>query len=225
MVYMADSERASRLGLPLEIGLHLNLTAPFTAPNAPTVLTDHQRRLANYLLSHRLAQVVYNPLLTQSFDFVVKAQLDEFRRLYGNAPRKIDGHHHLHLSTNVLLQRLLPKGGLVRRSFHFEAGQKGQLNRAYRGLVDWMLARRHLLADFFFALPPAEDCAGLRRIRELADRFVVEVEVHPVEQNEHDSLQILNNTGSLEGVLVATPAEARAWVRGAYHLDQARRRG
>jgi chitin disaccharide deacetylase len=215
MVYMSDSERASGLLAQVEVGLHLNFTTPFSASNVPRRLLEHQQRLARYLLAHRLSQLVFNPRLVRPFDFVVKAQLDEFRRIYGADPLKIDGHHHLHLSANVLLQGLLPPGVLVRRNFHFEQGEKGVLNRAYRTSVDWLLARRHRLVDFFFALPPAGDRHRLRRIRELAKRFVVEVEVHPVEQHEHDSLQALNDAEASTMAPAASPADVRAWVRGA----------
>jgi len=214
MVYMADSERASRLAPQMEVGLHLNFTTRFTASDVPSRLLEHQERLARYLLCHRLAPVVFHPGLARSFGLVVRAQLDEFRRLYGFDPVKIDGHHHMHLSTNVLLQRLLPAGALVRRNFHFARGEKGAFNRAYRRGVDRLLAKRHRLVDFFLALPPAGDRDRPRRVRELAKRFVVEVEVHPVEQNEYDSLQVLNDTADPTVAPVTSSAKVRSWIRG-----------
>ena len=51
--------------------------------------------------------------------YVVKAQLEEFERLYGRAPNRIDGHHHAHLCANVVLAGLLPAGTIVRRNFSF----------------------------------------------------------------------------------------------------------
>jgi len=213
MVFMADSERASHLAPDMEIGLHLNLTTPFSGPNTPPRLIEHQKRVAGYLLGHRLAQVMFHPGLVQSFDFLVRSQLDEFLRLYGAAPRKIDGHHHFHLSTNVILQRLLPAGAVVRRNFHFERHEKGLINRTYRMAVDQLIARRHRLVDFFFALPAASDQRRLRRIAELGSRFVVEVEVHPVVQSEYDSLEAFTHLGSSIRPLVASVAAARTLVR------------
>ena len=214
MVFMVDSDRAARLQSPIVVGLHLNLTTPFSATDVPTRLAEHQHRLARFLLSHRLAQLVYHPGLSNSFDYVVQAQLDEYSRLYGSAPSKIDGHHHMHLSANVLLQRLLPAGTLVRRSFHFRRGEKGLLNRAYRRWVDRRLEGRHRLVDYFVALPPPSARERFRELHELALRSVVEVEVHPIVQQEMESLRVL---GEIEGEwrAIASGAEFRTWLEAA----------
>jgi chitin disaccharide deacetylase len=47
MVFMEDSERAAAIARErgIDAGLHLNLTAPFTAPAAAANLTGHQERL------------------------------------------------------------------------------------------------------------------------------------------------------------------------------------
>src|SRR5205809_524326 len=88
MVFMADSERAATMARErgIEAGLHLNLTTSFSAPGCPGRLVERQQELARYLLRHRLAQVVFHPGLVRSFEYVVAAQLDEFRRLYGADP-------------------------------------------------------------------------------------------------------------------------------------------
>jgi chitin disaccharide deacetylase len=116
---------------------------------------------------------------------VVSAQIDEFRRLYGTYPVRFDGHHHMHLCANLLAQRLLPAGSLVRRNFSFTPGERGHLNRIYRRLVDRWLARRYRLVDFFFSLPPLATPNRLSRILALAREHVVEVETHPVSPEEH----------------------------------------
>src|SRR5271157_1971516 len=187
MVFMGDSERAAAIAKEnaIHAGLHLNFTTPFSAPNRPTRLAEQQQRLARCLLRHRLAQVVFYPMLKRSFEYVVSAQLDEFCRLYGAPPQRLDGHHHMHLCANVLLGRLLPPGTVVRRNFSFQPGEKSFGNRFYRMVVDRMLARRHRLTDFFFSLPPLEHPGRLERIFSLARRFVVEVEAHPFDAKEH----------------------------------------
>jgi predicted glycoside hydrolase/deacetylase ChbG (UPF0249 family) len=187
MVFMEDSERAAAVARErgVEAGLHLNLTAPFTCSRVAAELAEHQQRLASHLLRHRLAQVVYHPGLVRSFEYVVAAQIDEFRRLYGGAPDRIDGHHHMHLCANVLIQKLLPAGTMVRRSFSFERNEKGLANRLYRRVVDRSLARRHLLTDYFFALPPLAPASRLQKIFALAREFAVELETHPVNPEEH----------------------------------------
>lgn len=186
MVFMEDSERAADLARSggIEAGLHLNLTTSFSAPGCPSELRARQQKLAHHLNQHRFSRVVFHPGLIRSFEYVVAAQLDEFRRLYGAYPERIDGHHHMHLCANVLFQRLLPPGTMVRRSFSFQSYEKGLLNRLYRSAVDRSLARRHKIVDHFFSLAPIEPPGRLQRIYSLARDFVVELAVHPVYMEE-----------------------------------------
>ena len=187
MVFMEDSERAATLARErgIDAGLHLNFSTRFSAPNCPSQLVERQQEIARYLLRHRLSHVFFHPGLTHSFEYVVKAQLEEFRRLYGTEPARLDGHHHMHLCANVLLAGLLPPGTVVRRNFSFQPGEKSLLNRLYRRSVDHRLARRHQITDYLFSLPPLEPQGRLERIRSLARQFVVEVETHPVNAAEY----------------------------------------
>jgi predicted glycoside hydrolase/deacetylase ChbG (UPF0249 family) len=187
MVFMEDSERAAAVAqeVGIEVGLHINFTAMFSGSAVPAGLAEHQQRVSRHLLRHRLAQVVFHPGLMSAFDYVAKAQLEEFHRLYGTVPDKIDGHHHMHLCANVLLQRLIPSGTLVRRSFSFERGEKSLANHLYRRIVDRTLAQRHQLTDFFFSLPPLEPASRLSRIFSLVNQFTVEMETHPANPDEH----------------------------------------
>jgi predicted glycoside hydrolase/deacetylase ChbG (UPF0249 family) len=187
MVFMSDSKRAADLvrETGIDAGLHLNFTTPFSAPDCPVPLAEHQQRIARCLLRHRFAQVLFHPTLARSFEYVVSAQEDEFHRLYGVAPQRYDGHHHMHLCSNILIQRLLPRGTAVRRNFSFEAGEKSFANRLYRGLLDRVLARRHHLTEFFFSLKPLEPRNRLQRIFSLGRRFVVELETHPSDLEEY----------------------------------------
>jgi len=187
MVFMKDSERAAELAHSsnLDCGLHLNLTTEFSARGVPARLLEHQKALTRFLRGNRFAQVLYHPGLSQSFEYVTRAQRDEFCRIYGTEPRRVDGHHHMHLCTNVLAQKLLPAGITVRRSFSFAQGEKQFLNRAYRRVVNRQLARRHRITDFFFSLPPLDPPERLRKIFSLAKTFTVEVETHPVDLKEH----------------------------------------
>jgi predicted glycoside hydrolase/deacetylase ChbG (UPF0249 family) len=187
MVFMEDSDRAAAIALDCRIdaGLHLNFTTPFSAPGTPTQLVEHQRRLAQYLRKHRLAQILFHPGLNSSFRYVVAAQLDEFNRIYRTEPERIDGHHHMHLCANILLEKLLPKGTVVRRNFSFRSGDKSYGNRLYRRIVDRMLAKRHSITDYFFSLVPLQPLERLERIFSLSRKFVVEVETHPVNEEEY----------------------------------------
>ena len=187
MVFMEDSERGAAQALEhnVDAGLHLNFTTPFSAPSVSERLTKHQQRVTAYLKRWRLNQAIFHPGLTSSFRYVAEAQLDEYARLFGAPPARLDGHHHMHLCANALFGGLMPAGTIVRRNFSFRTGEKGFVNRRYRRFVDRTLARRHRLTDFFFALAPLEPFDRLTEILSLSRRFVVEVVTHPVAQEEY----------------------------------------
>ena len=187
MVFMEDSERAATIARDqgIDAGLHLNFTTSFSASGVPPQLAPHQKRVAEYLLRHRFSQAVFHPGLIRSFEYVVAAQRDEFRRIYGQEPNRLDGHHHMHLCANVLLGGLLPRGTVVRRSFSFQPGEKSIANRYYRRAIDRVLDRRHRLTDFFFSIQPLALPSRLQRIFNLSRQYVVEVETHPQEAAEH----------------------------------------
>jgi len=208
MVFMEDSERAAAIARErgIEAGLHLNLTTPFSAPGCPGRLVERQQQLARYLRWHRFSQVVFHPGLVRTFDYVVAAELDEFRRLYGRDPDRVDGHHHMHLCANVLLAGLLPRGALVRREFSFQFGEKGLGNVLYRRLVDRLLTRRHRVVDFFFSLAPLEPASRLQRIFDLARQFVVEMESHPADPDEHRFLSRGELLSRIGGVRIVPPS-------------------
>jgi chitin disaccharide deacetylase len=186
MVWMADSQRSAAIAQveAIDTGLHLNLTTSFTATDVPERMREHQQKIARYLRSSRFASAIYHPGLRLSFEYVVAAQIDEYERLYELRPFRIDGHHHMHLSANVLMAKLLPEGTVVRRSFSFRPGEKSLANRTFRRLVNATLARRHRLADLLFALPPMET-TRVQAILRLAATSVVEVECHPVNSDEY----------------------------------------
>ena len=204
MVFMQDSERAASLACErtVDIGLHLNLTESLSARNVPSSLRTHHDRVARFLLRHRLFQAIYHPGLSRSFEYVTKAQLEEFNRIYGDSPRRIDGHHHMHLSENVLAGRLLPLGTLVRRNFSFAPGEKSWMNRRYRKFMDRRLERRHRLMDFLFSIQPIRK-ERLEQIFSIARTALVELETHPVNTDEFEFLTSQETTNLLRGVPIA----------------------
>jgi len=187
MVFMEDSERAAAEAREhgIDAGLHLNFTTPFSAANCPPRLIDCQSRVAAYLLGNPFARGLFHPRLVRPFEYLVAAQRDEFRRLYGAEPERFDGHHHMHLAANVLLGGLLPPGTLVRQHFSYESGEKALRNSVFRKLTRAALARRHRVVDFLFSLPPLTPPDRLQRIFSLARQFAVEVETHPVNPEEY----------------------------------------
>jgi len=190
MVFMADSARAAMIALDnnVDTGLHLNFTTALDAPGCPPMLREHQERIGRYLLAHKYSRVLYHPGLAGAFEYVVAAQLDEYQRIYGHAPQRIDGHHHMHLCANVIFGKLLPEGTIVRRNHSFQQGEKSIVNRVYRNWIDNMLARRHRMIDRFFVLPPLKPQSRLAGIFALADRYNIEVETHPVKHEDYTYL-------------------------------------
>jgi chitin disaccharide deacetylase len=187
MVFMADSERAAETARhhSIDAGLHLNFTTPYSARHCRPQLKEHQQKIARSLTANRYAGALFLPKLSSSFEYVVTAQLEEYERLYGAFPTRLDGHHHMHLCANVQRQALLPPGSIVRRNLTFQSGEKSFLNRLYRRMQDRRLARRHHLADYFFNLHPVVPRARLMRIFEMGIRFIVEIETHSLREEEY----------------------------------------
>jgi chitin disaccharide deacetylase len=201
MVFMEDSERAAALAQHnnVDAGLHLNLTTAFTSSGCKSGLRNQQQRLMRFLRGSHLSPAIYHPGLASSFEYVVKAQLEEYERLYGMPAGRVDGHHHMHLCANIQFQQLLPAGTIARRNFSFSAREKGAINRIYRRWQDRRLARRHRLTDFFFALLPMDPPCRLEEIFALANRSSVEVETHPVNPEEYRFLiggELLRRAGA-----------------------------
>jgi predicted glycoside hydrolase/deacetylase ChbG (UPF0249 family) len=190
MVFMADSRRAAELATAagLETGLHLNLSLPFDGPGLSSGLLGQHLPLVKYYRRSKWAQVLYNPLLKKKLEYVFKAQYDEYIRLYGSEPAKIDGHHHMHLCMNMIVGRVMPQGCRVRRNFSFEPHEKDIFNRTYRRLIDACLTRRYSCADFFFSIEPVHDSRRLERIIRLGLISDVEIMTHPIRAEEHDYL-------------------------------------
>ena len=190
MVFMADSARAAELApdAGIDLGLHLNLSQPFTGEVRAKLLREYHDRVVRFITSTRYSRCVYHPTLRRQFRYVYEAQFDEFVRLYGCQPSHIDGHHHTHLCTNMLLDGVIPAQQKVRRSFSFRPGEKNVLNRAYRQLIDLSLARRYRLTDFFFSLYQCLQENRLARVFELSQSAFVELMTHPANPKDYEYL-------------------------------------
>ena len=187
MVFMEDSKRAADLARDagIDVGLHLNLTQRFTGGYRSGLLKEYHDRIVRFLTLSRYSQIIYNPTLRKQFQYVFQAQVEEFLRLYGKPPSHIDGHHHMHLCANILLDRVIPTDAKVRRNLTFWPGEKGLLNRTYRRIVDQWLARRYHLTDYFFALSQCLQSDRLRRVGVLSKSATVELMTHPANANEY----------------------------------------
>lgn len=181
MMFMSDSERAATLAKEnkIDVGLHLNLIESYSGPNIPAAFRGNHERVARFLRRSKYSLLLYHPFLRAAFREIYEAQAAEFLRLYGHPPSHIDGHLHMHLCSNVLLDGILPAGQKVRRSFSFGPGEKSGFNRAYRQFVDRRLARRHRLTDYFFTIPTSLDSERMVRAARLAKTDNVELMTHP----------------------------------------------
>lgn len=190
MVFMEDSQRAAQLSLEngLDTGLHLNFTLKFDGACKSRKLLECHQRIASYLKTNKYSSLLYNPLLKGDFHYVYTAQYEEYMHLYNKMPTHIDGHHHLHLCTNILADRLIPRGAKVRRSFTFAPGEKNVLNRFYRCIVDAIVTRRYNCTDSFFSLLLLLRAGRLQTIVNLAKSRNVEVMAHPERSEEFDYL-------------------------------------
>ena len=187
MVFMEDSVRAADLAndVGIDVGLHLNLDQQFTGENCDGLLQQFHNRIRNFLTLNKYALLFYNPALRKQFKYVYQAQIEEFLRLYGRPPSHIDGHHHMHLCTNMLLDGIIPNHEKVRRNFSFSQGEKNILNRVYRRLVDWWLSKRYFVTDYFFALSQLLQTNRLMYVSELSKVATVEIMTHPANADEH----------------------------------------
>lgn len=187
---MEDSDRAAQIAKDagIDVGLHLNLSQRFTGQFRAVMLQEYHDRIVRFLTMNRYALLLYNPFLRKQFNYVYQAQVMEFRRLYGRPPSHIDGHHHKHLCTNILLDGVIPAGERIRRNFSFWPGEKGVLNRSYRNLVDKWLANRYRITDYFFGLLPCFQSDELASIIALSASATVEVMTHPANKKEYACL-------------------------------------
>jgi predicted glycoside hydrolase/deacetylase ChbG (UPF0249 family) len=208
MVFMADSARGAEVARELEIdtGLHINFSEEFSGPSVPLPVREAQTALRRFLRANRYALLLYNPFLRRQFSLSLRAQANEFTRLYGRAPSHMDGHQHMHLCSNNLFDQLLPSGMKVRRSFSFAPGEKSFVNRAYRALVDRSLSKRHRLTDYFFALSQNLQPERLWRIVRLARNCPVEMMTHPEAPREFDCLMGEEFARAITGVPLGTYA-------------------
>jgi len=194
MVFMVDSDRAAELAIEMKmpIGLHLNFDQPFTAKNLSNKLLNHHNELCVYLNRSKWNQAIFNPLLINSFDYAFKSEWDTFVKLTGNEPKKIDGHHHMHLCMNMVLSSTYPKGIRIRRNFDFINKKPNAINKFYRYILNKWLVSRYRCSDYFFSIRPISN-QRIKKIFNLSRTLgsKIELMVHPGEDKEY--IYLLSN--------------------------------
>jgi predicted glycoside hydrolase/deacetylase ChbG (UPF0249 family) len=143
-----------------------------------------QLAVARYLGRGKWPQLVYNPFLTAAFVESYRAQVEEYRRLFGKEPTQIDGHSHMHLCLNMVLGRIIPAGSRIRRTFTFSRGEKSPWNRLYRRWLDRQVLRRYRTTDAFYSIEPLSDRSRVARIVASALTSDVELMVHPADPEQ-----------------------------------------
>lgn len=190
MVFMEDSERAALQALrsDFEVGLHVNFTQAFSACHVASKLHECQNRIMSYLTKYKLSQVIYNPFLSDAFQYVFLSQQEEFERLYRKPPDHYNGHHHMHLCVNLLASRLIPNKARIRTTFTFDQGEKNPFNLLYRRLLAKYISGRYISTDSFFSIAPIQNYERLQRIFARSEKETIEIEVHPENKEEVDFL-------------------------------------
>lgn len=194
MVFMKDSVNAAELARVnnVDTGLHLNLTTQFTESGLSSSLLKHQDKLISYLRNYKISQLIYNPFLHNQFEYVFKAQYEEYERLYSRAPLRIDGHHHMHLCANMLIGDFIPHGKRVRRNFTFINGEKNLMNRTYRAVVDLLINRRYISTRYFISIRQISNneekkrIAALNSFLGLARTANLEIMIHPHQEQDFE---------------------------------------
>jgi len=184
MVHMDDSQRAAELALAegLPVGLHLNLTQPFSADDVPAPVRARQERLVAHFANLRKRRWSYDPRVRSEVAAAVREQFDEFDRLYGRRPTHMDSHHHVHVCPDVLLSGAIPPGIKLRTTLTPMRSGCASLSDVPRFLKHAAIRRRFRVTDAFLAvsrLCGRDGPEGLRSAIDLSREADVEVMVHP----------------------------------------------
>jgi len=184
MVFMLDTLRAAELASSrnIGVGLHLNFTTPFTCPPRNSNLEDLHRKLIKMFVSYRYCRYLYNPALHDNIYYCFQAQYDEFLQVFGKQPSHIDGHHHIHLATNILFGSVLPPGIKIRKNRDPDQ-HPNPVGSFLRNRVTQYIKRKFVTTDLFYPIFPLSDARVAQKI--LKARFMnVELMVHPGEEYE-----------------------------------------
>lgn len=193
LMYMEDSDRAAALALERDfpVGLHLNLTDPFTAGSVPGPVRERQARACEIFggAGLRKRSWIYDPRLRGLTEAAIRDQLERFRALYGREPTHVDGHNHVQVCPNVITARALA-GEKMRDALWSYPSTRSAMGVA-RALRRGLTARGHRTTRYF--LDVAELHRGspeeLARRVGLSSQTSVEVMCHPGFDHELEALR------------------------------------
>jgi predicted glycoside hydrolase/deacetylase ChbG (UPF0249 family) len=210
MVHMEDSRRAAELAAEqrLPLGLHLNLTYPYTGAEVPKPVRERQRRLAAYF-APSWTRWAFDPRARGLVADCVRDQREAFAAVYGAAPDHVDGHQHIQACPTVACSPALAGVGRVRPAHTYEPGERSLPARAARRVQTALLRRRFATPEVFVDIEdvhPALGGTGLERL-EAARLASLEVMVHPQRQEQRDALLGEDWGRALEGHRLGTYAD------------------
>ena len=193
MVFMSHSAvaagNARKSGINA-IGLHLNFTEPFDAPDVPADVRQRQAALCRHFapLARRRWTYSVKPSLRHAIRDCIDDQVREFLRLYGHEPTHFDGHHHAELCPDIFLSSRFPP---------FARGRRAPVPRQSRGAMRLLRAvrqaavtRRIITTDVildFAAIHPTLGGEGLQ-VLDSVRHSTVEILCHPGVDNERQLL-------------------------------------
>lgn len=193
LMYMEDSDRAAELALARDIpvGLHLNLTDPFTAASIPEPVRERQARACRIFGGPALRKRswTYDPRIRGLAEAAIRDQLERFRALFGREPTHVDGHNHVQVCPNVITAQALA-GQKTRDALWSYPSTRSAMGLA-RALRRGLTARGHLTTRYFLDLAELHrgSPAQLTERIDLASRSSVEVMCHPGFDHELEALR------------------------------------
>jgi predicted glycoside hydrolase/deacetylase ChbG (UPF0249 family) len=135
----------------------------------------------------RLRRWSYDPTSRGAVECAIADQLEEFERLYGAPPSRLDGHLHVHLCPDVLLSPALPREAWLRPARTAAVRRAVPVLGSLRRARERWLRRRFSMSDYFFSIEdihPQLGGSGLDGPLDLAAQADVEVMTHPARAEE-----------------------------------------
>jgi predicted glycoside hydrolase/deacetylase ChbG (UPF0249 family) len=213
MTFMADSRRAATLAAEsrLPLGLHLNLTTPFTGGEVAAEMGVRQRKACEYFAGPRRRRFIFDPKIRSLLDRCVADQIDGFADQYGGSPAHADGHEHIQVCPTVLSTRALGRLASVRAAHSFPPGRSSFPKRLHRfalnRVVRWRFGEVRFLS--LRDLHPDLGGSGLERELDAAGSDHVELMVHPAWDEERRVLLSAGWREILSGVELGSRADLR----------------
>jgi predicted glycoside hydrolase/deacetylase ChbG (UPF0249 family) len=193
LVEMEDSKRAAALGREhdLAIGLHLNLTDPFTGAGVAAGARERQAAACRIFGDGglRLRSWTYDPRISTLVEDAIRDQVERFHALFERAPTHVDGHNHVQVCPNVVRAPALA-GFKLRNALWAWPSTRSAMGVA-RGARRFLTAHRHLSTRYFLDISELHRLGAdaMERRVSLARGASVEVMAHPGFGHELEALR------------------------------------